>query len=480
MTATDPDTPFDVDPERALATIDEHMGPLVVDLDETLLLCNSTAAFLASAQPSLLAYLLIKLLGVIKPWRWTGGVATRDAWLVRTILLFMPWSLAAWRRQAPALVQDHLNRSLADRLRNHRDPVLVATLGFTPIVRPLIDAAELGDRCQLLSMSPWTSEDRRRGKLELAQRLIGADQLAASLVITDSVDDLSLLSAGRVPLRVIWPESRPIELFRHTYVPGRYLSIVKRPGSRYILKKVLREDLALWVLGSVWLADQPLPHIAGLSLLAVSFWAVYEMGYIDNDRIADRYEPDPVLTDEYHRRPLSIPLWKPLLWAAVAGVAGLWVLRWPNSPVAIDYLRWAAVLVATYGVFTLYNRIDKQTRVLLFPLLQLLRVGAFLALVPTTAIADMALIVQVIMRWVNYFLYRTRDGRWPTEDLASIRLIVFGAASVLLSAQHDWADLVSPTTLSLLAWHLYLARHTLPRSLANAHRIDRPPPFGVS
>ena len=112
---------------------------------------------------------------------------------------------------------------------------------------------------------------------------------------------------------------------------------------------------------------------------------------------------------------------------------------------------------------------------LLFPLLQLLRVGAFLALVPSTAIADMALIVQVIIRWVNYFLYRTRDGRWPTEDLASIRLIVFGAASVLLSAQHDWGDLVSPTTVSLLAWHLFLARHTLPRSLAQAHRVDLEP-----
>jgi hypothetical protein len=174
----------------------------------------------------------------------------------------------------------------------------------------------------------------------------------------------------------------------------------------------------------------------------------------------------------YYSRPISVAVWKPVVWAVFGMVAGLWVLRWPDPPSGFDHLRWGAVLVATYGIYRFYNRIDKQTRVLLYPLLQLLRVGAFLAVVPSTAIADLALIVQVIIRWVNYYLYRTRDGRWPTEDLAAIRLTIFGAASLLLAAQHDWGDLWAPTTVSLLAWHLFLARHTLPRSLAQAHRID--------
>ncbi len=36
-------------------------------------------------------------------------------------------------------------------------------------------------------------------------------------------------------------------------------------------------------------------HVVGLLFLLLSFWAVYERGYVDNDEIAARYEREPTL-----------------------------------------------------------------------------------------------------------------------------------------------------------------------------------------
>jgi hypothetical protein len=68
----------------------------------------------------------------------------------------------------------------------------------------------------------------------------------------------------------------------------------------------------------------------------VSFWAIYEDGYVDNDRIAERYEKDPVLTQAFFERPVRTSVVLPWVWAAAAGLAGLWLLRWPHLPVLRD------------------------------------------------------------------------------------------------------------------------------------------------
>jgi hypothetical protein len=94
---------FDATPEQALSAIDDHRGAVLVDLDETLYLRNSTQDFIGSAWPQPLAFLLIRLLDLLKPWRFTGGVQTRDVWRVAAISILMPWSLLAWSRTARKL-----------------------------------------------------------------------------------------------------------------------------------------------------------------------------------------------------------------------------------------------------------------------------------------------------------------------------------------------------------------------------------------
>lgn len=468
MTDSETEASWEVAPADALDQVRAHQGPIVVDFDETLLLGNSTGHFLASLQPGFVAYFLVKLVDLIGRF---GHAGDRDRRRVRWLSRLLPWSLLRWRRLAPELAGRMANRPLVEALRAHDGPVVVATMGFGPVVAPLL--AEMGlDRAQLVAIDLDHRGDRAATKAAAAAEVLGSDGLSRSLVVTDSLADRALLESSAVPLLVQWPGVVPAQAFRSVYLPGRYV-VVKRPKAKN-LRRIILDDFGLWVLGSVWLADRPFTHVLGLAVLLASFWAIYELGYLDNDRMAERHEHDPVLSDIYHERPLDVPVWKPLAWAIAAGVVGLWILRWPGQPDLVDYLRWGGVLALTFGVFAFYNRIDKQTRVLLYPLLQLLRGGAFLAVVPTTAIADAALIIMALIRWVSYYIYRTRDKAWPGEDLSAIRLIVFAAAAGLLAAQHEWNDLVEPTTLALMAWSIFLARKSIPRAIRAAHRIDRP------
>ncbi len=79
-------------------------------------------------------------------------------------------------------------------------------------------------------------------------------------------------------------------------MPGEYISRIKRPGERDIIRGILLEDFAFWLLSSIGLAIDPSTHLVGLLLLLLSFWAIYGRGYVDNDLVASRYEADPQLS----------------------------------------------------------------------------------------------------------------------------------------------------------------------------------------
>ncbi len=474
MKVTRGDSRFDATPDRALNVVLRHRGPVVVDFDETLLLANSTQLFLSTVKPQFLVYLLVKVAALAQMTLYRRSSTDLDTLRVRWVLTLLPWSRRTWQKQVPEFARELANQPLVDVLQRIDGPVVVSTMGFLPIVQPLLNHMGL-HRADLVAIDPKSSGVRSATKLAATTVKLGPEGLASSVVLTDSLDDRGLLEAAAAPLLVVWPETRPVSMFDRVYVPGRYIAI-KRPNSRYF-RRIVQNDWALWILGSVWLSDNPVTHVVGLTILSLSFWAVYEIGYLDNDRIAERYEANPMLSELYHSRRPTFSLWKPVLFSLAAGALGMFVLRWPSLE-ALDLGRWGGVLVLTGLVFGTYNRLDKQTRVLLYPILQLFRVGAFIVVVPTTAIADAALIISVLTRWVPYFVYRLDDREWPRFDLASIRLIVFIAASLLLAAQHEWSDLWTPTTLSLLAWSLFMARHDLPRAIRLAHRIDRPGRIG--
>lgn len=466
-------------PALAIEAIQAHAGPLLIDLDETLYLRNSTEDYLDCARPALLAAVLMQGMDWLKPWRWTGGAVSRDVWRLQLVLKLMPWTTDRWRRSLPQRAASFANQPLIDAMRGRLLPPVIVTLGFRSVVTPLVAALGIGESAIVAvgdSSFAEARRDRQRGKLVMVVEALGEATVRSSLVITDSLDDLPLLDRCAVPLRTQWPDARYRCAFAGVYLPGRYLSQVKRPGERYIVRGILQEDFAFWLISSVALAAQPVLHIAGLLLLLLSFWTIYECGYVDNDRIADRYEAEPKLSHPFHAAEVATPTAEPWVWALLFGAAAILLLRWPDPPAIVDFIRWLAVLLATIGWFRLYNRYDKRTRVWLFPGLQLARGAAFAVLVPVAAVGALALAAHVLAKWLPYYVYRFGGRSWPEAPLPLTRLLFFVVMAPLVALTQQPVSLLTWTTAALLGWNLYRARNDLRTVFAEAHRIDRPPP----
>jgi hypothetical protein len=468
------DSTYDTTVENSCKQIDAHEGPLMLDLDETLYLRNSTEDFIDTAVPGPLAWMMLKLLDVLKPWRFTGGWVTRDVWRVRMILIFFPWTMMRWRSRVQQLAERHGNQELIERVQHRQDSLSVVSLGFEQIIAPLVHAMGLKN-AGVIAMSPWDAAKRAKGKLAAVRDAVGDDTIARSLLVTDSMDDADILAVCDKPLRVIWPDARFVDAFGSTYIPGQYLSRVKRPGQQYLYKVIIRDDFVFWVLASIGLALNPLTHVLGLGLLAVSFWAIYEWGYVDNDQMGAKHEKDPHLSDAFLEGGVKFSTPLAWLWAGVFGVAAIHLLHWPLGVVFTDYLAWAGVLLSTWGCYLLYNRLNKPTRIWLYGLLQLLRIAAFIAVVPVTVVGAVALCAYTIARWIPYLNYRTVGGDWVEGYMYTIRLMMFIVITGVMAGAMGLSILWQWTALALLGWNLFKARHELKEISAQAHRIDRQP-----
>ena len=468
-------------PNPAIEAILTHRGPVLLDLDETLYLRNSTEDFIDSARPAVLALLAMRLLDFIEPWRWTGGVETRDVWRVRCIVALFPWTRRRWKARVGSLAASAGNTALIDAVkrragRANAHPLIVATLGFKPIVTPLVAALGLPLETRIVAASLATFADRRGGKLRLVVAALGNEAVHRALVVTDSTQDEALLSACAQALRTVWPRAQYRPALSDRYLPGQYLAQVKRRGERYITRGILQEDFALWVLCSVPLATHPVRHVVALLFLLLSFWAIYERGYVDNDRAALRFEHEPKVSDAFRDGLAPTPRWTPWIWALVSGAIGVAALRGVGREAVVGFGMWAGVLVATYGAFVLYNRFDKATRVWLYSCLQLARSAAFVALVPINLIGAIAIGAHVLAKWVPYYIYRAAGKVWPDAPHFMTRLLFFLVLTVLIAVATGIATFWTWSTAALLAWNLFRARHELVVTLRNAVRLDRQGP----
>ena len=465
-------TPHDVSPETAMVALLTHSGPVLLDLDETLYLRNSTEDFIDCACPGVLALLLMRTLDVLKPWRWTGGEATRDVWRVRAISILLPWTTWRWKRRAAQLAGQFANLRLIAALKAPGCTPIIATVGFQSIVAPLIAALGL-PHVRIVAARLSTFADRRGGKLHLVVEALGYDTVRRALVITDSDQDLALLNACARPMRAIWPEARMQRALNSVYLPGQYLSQVKRPGTRYILRGILQEDFAFWVLSSLALAALPFLHVLGLLFLLVSFWAIYERGYVDNDLVGSRFEANPKLSAAFQDAPVATPRLQPWAWAIGCAAIALVLLRWPNPVNVLDLGIWMLVLLTTHSWFLLYNRFDKTSRVWLFCGLQFARGAAFVVLVPIVPIGAAALGAHILAKWVPYYIYRLGGKDWPDTPFHLTRLMFFLVLALLLAIAEGLASVLNWTGAALLAWNLYRARQELKAAFGTATRLDR-------
>ncbi|WP_162409581.1 HAD family hydrolase [Acuticoccus sediminis] len=477
----------DTSPAEALRLVRSFDGPVLLDLDETLYLRNSTEDFIDTAWPGFAAYAVLRVVETVKPWRWIGGEATRDNWRIGTTMALFPWTMVLWRRRARALSAEFANADLVDEARSRAGPLAIVTAGFRPVVLPL--AAELGlAGTPVVSARPFVPADRRTGKLHMALRDLGGPCVGASLVVTDSVDDLPLLDRAARGARTIWPAARYRPAFSAVYYPGRYLSSVKRPGTSYIRRNILQDDFLIWILCSLPLAGAPVLHLAGLFLLLVSFWAVYEQGYVDNDLVGARHEDNPRLSAGFHRSELARRTAAPWLWAAICGLGGIALTLPPGGSFVQGAALWSAALAATYIVFLVFNRVDKATRVWPFAALQFARGAAFAAVLPAVPVAVAAIGAYVVEKWIPYFVYRlpgqpvapSRSGGgaaavlepW-TLPLHTIRLVFFAILAALVAGISGVQALLAWPTLALFGLMAFRARKELSALAGQASWIAR-------
>lgn len=457
----------------ALEEIAAHHGALLIDFDETLFLRNSTECFIDCAWPGTLALLLLRLLDVLKPWRFGGGEAARDNWRAGLVAIALPWTWWRWRRRCSSLAAAYTNRPLVQALRaNRNSQKIIVSIGFSRVIAPLAKAMGLED-LRIIGSRLFRPSDRGAGKLAMCMATLGPVEVAHALVLTDSETDMPLLQRCRTALLVRWPQARFEEALRQVYLPGQYISRIKHPGQRYILRGILQEDFAFWLLASLPLALDPLWHCIGLLLLLLSFWTVYEQGYVDNDHCAALYEENPKLSASYLADPMPPHTAQAWTWSAVCGGLGLIALEFPQPPQATEFLRWAAVLLGTWALFRIYNRVDKSTRVWLYSGLQLARGAAFVAVAAISPIGAAALGAHIFARWAPYYFYRQGGRRWLSEDFHLMRLLTFVWLGAMIGFSCGPDSVLNLGAAALLGWNIFRARKELLNVWRQAHRIDR-------
>jgi hypothetical protein len=75
-----------------------------------------------------------------------------------------------------------------------------------------------------------------------------------------------------------------------------------------------------------------------------------------------------------------------------------------------------------------------------------------------------------LARWVPYYLFRSTGGTWQNDATGPARLLFFLLLLGLNGAAFGWQAVGTPTTLAIVAWFVFKARHEL-RDIARGTRL---------
>ena len=219
------------------------------------------------------------------------------------------------------------------------------------------------------------------------------------------------------------------------YIPFFYSEIIKKQDKNYFLFSILGEDFVILLLSFTFISNHPLSNAFGLFLLQISFWCVYEIGYIENDIIGEKFEDQAVLSHNYNSYKYSFQLWQPWVWAVTLSIFGIIFIdrnmltvgsELNLSLFAVDNLKllqisrsllcWLGFLLVLRFLFHIYNHINKQSRVWFYLFLQACRYCGYLVLLTTNTVGLVLLVSKILTRSIQYVLYRYMGGEsndWP-------------------------------------------------------------------
>ena len=217
-----------IDPTFAIKSIKRATEDttVILDFDETLLLRNSTAEYLDSLRPRWLGFIILKLIGIIKPWSWLPkpyrGSRIRDWFLVTAATILLPWTLFFWQKKAKTLAKNYGNQELIKAIASKpNSSIIVASLGFSFIINPILNHLNI-KYDKAISCRFWQgAKDRGKGKLLMVREVLPEATIKSSIVITDSYDDLPLLEVAAKPCLTMWPSAKytpPLQDIRDSLV----------------------------------------------------------------------------------------------------------------------------------------------------------------------------------------------------------------------------------------------------------------------
>ena len=261
---------------------------------------------------------------------------------------------------------------------------------------------------------------------------------------------------------------------RNIYLPFAYLEKVKRKNEKYTLKMILWDDIPILLLAFSIPATNFFLHGISIILLLVSFWCIYELGYYENDYVAQKYESEPKLSGAYYAHQQMMETVYPLLWSLMFGLIGVILLEKAGithpsfailieqkisflNPTILTYLSWITFLVCMRCCFFIYNYVNKQTRAWLYIVLQSFRYYGFLVMTATNLIGITLLSSHILSRSMLYIVYRYSGGNsrnWPREipeKFLRFSIFIFMLTSISFGSQslELWQ---SWQTLTIVAW----------------------------
>lgn len=486
--------------------------PIIVDFDETLFLRNSTQAYLDSIYPRPMGAAFLRLIKATKPWRWLPSpwcqpAVSKDWLLVVLATLLFPWTWLVWSWRAPRLARQHFNQLLACALDETQSaPIVIATLGFGPIVRPLIAhlpiAAIQCGRYELVSCRLWLGvRDRNKGKLAMVAERLDIETIQEAIVVTDSAQDTPLLAVAKSPYLLVWPGASYQPALSDVYIPLLYSEVVKNPGKSHFIRRVIMWHWLLGVIAFSWLSPHPVANAGGLFFLVVSYWCIYEIGYQENDRIGARYEEQPTLSENYedYNQRLNLNTLWPWLWSIGLALPGSFLLAMsqqaaPFDSVALDgvlqalLLRvslclslwpmvlvkgmiWLAALCAVRLTFWLYNQFDESARLWIYPFLQTQRHFSLTLLLSTNHVGAVLLMSLVLSRWMQYCIYRCGGARWRFPINAACFVLFICLFAMLMVGGSDASQILTWQAAAAFIFLFLKSFRTLLRIVSRFERL---------
>ncbi len=397
----------------------------VLDFDHTLLLGNSTELYISNAKPRLLAEIIDKTVARVSR-RLSSRLPDRARVLAISILL--PWSILFWRKSADKISRERLNWPLWEAVNAKvGDRIIIVSNGFSVLISPLLKrCACLGYKYPSLIASdllPGGRDIRTEGKVSAIEKNYPDVEWRKAVGVTDSLEDLDLLEKSGQSVLTRWNEPRMKATLG--YFPFRYVSQGKYPAHEYVSGQIFGQDLIIWLV----LFVKELPDLFPVFLFFVSFYAIYEIGYYENDIKASREETTPTLSgSQGHFECYSINIYG-WLTALITSGAGFVLLN--INQAYLSFLLWMIFLVFLRVVFFTYNSKPPEKRIPYYILLQFLKnYGGLVVLIPTTTGLILAL-SHLFQHTVVYIIYRCGGDKTKFKRALN-RLIFFCLGSVCL------------------------------------------------